>query len=547
MAMTLRSFLFDQLWARGVRHIFGIPGDFVLNLYEALERDGRFGLVRLSHEPAVGFAADGCARITGGLGVCCVTYGAGGLNMVNSVACAYAEESPLIVLTGGPGRIEKRAGLPVHHEVKTFESQLRVYAEVTEYSAILDDPRTAAAHIARALDVAVKKKRPVYLEIPRDMVEAPIDAPPADAAFELKTDDGAVAEAVGEITDRLAAAQRPVLIVGVEVHRFQLRDQVVRLAERLGVPVASSFLGRGVFPTRHLQFAGTYLGVVSPQPLRDIVENSDCVLLLGELISDTSLGISAQRLTESNLIVCDAREVFVGHHRYQDTPLEQIVTGLLASPALAAWPAHAPAVPIAVSAGAEPRSPDSARMTTARVIEAANEFVEAHPEVPLVSDTGDCLFAAVEIQSNDCVAPAYYATMGFAVPAALGLQVSSGRRPLVLVGDGAFQMTGPEIAHAGPLGCNPIIVLLNNNRWEMLQAFYPHAGYNDTVAWPFAKLAELWGGRGVLAPTIGHFRAALRDAWAEPRFTLIEVPLEKGDISPVLSRFVAAFKERVYR
>lgn len=72
--LTLRSFLFDQLWARGVRHIFGIPGDFVLNLYEALERDGRFGLVRLSHEPAVGFAADGCARITGGLGVCCVTY-----------------------------------------------------------------------------------------------------------------------------------------------------------------------------------------------------------------------------------------------------------------------------------------------------------------------------------------------------------------------------------------------------------------------------------------------------------------------------------------
>ena len=172
---------------------------------------------------------------------------------------------------------------------------------------------------------------------------------------------------------------------------------------------------------------------------------------------------TTQRLTETNLIVCDAREVFVGHHRYQDTPLEQIVTGLLESPALASWPAHAPAVPLAVSAGAEPRSPDSARMTTARVIEAANEFVEAHPEVPLVSDTGDCLFAAVEIQSNDCVAPAYYATMGCAGPAALGLQVSSGRRPLVLVGDGAFQMTGSEIAHAGPLGCNPIVVLLNKH------------------------------------------------------------------------------------
>ena len=239
--------------------------------------------------------------------------------------------------------------------------------------------------------------------------------------------------------------------------------------------------------------------------------------------------------------------MFVGYHRYQDTPLERIVAGLLESPALVSWPPHAPAVPVPMSGGTEPRSADSAPMTAARLIEAANEFVEAHPEVPLVSDTGDCLFAAVEIQSNDCVAPAYYATMGFAVPAALGLQVSSGRRPLVLVGDGAFQMTGSEIAHAPALGCNPIVVLLNNNRWEMLQAFYPHAGYNETVPWPFARLAELWGGRGVVAGTIGELRAALREAWQAPGFTLIEVPLAKGDISPVLSRFVKAFKERVYR
>ena len=99
------------------------------------------------------------------------------------------------------------------------------------------------------------------------------------------------------------------------------------------------------------------------------------------------------------------------------------------------------------------------------------------------------------------MAPAYYATMGFAVPAALGVQIASGRRPLVLVGDGAFQMTGPEISHAPEYGCNPVIVLFNNTRWEMLQAFFPDAGYNTTVSWPFAKLAELWGGRGFVART----------------------------------------------
>ena len=99
----------------------------------------------------------------------------------------------------------------------------------------------------------------------------------------------------------------------------------------------------------------------------------------------------------------------------------------------------------------------------------------AHCGLPLVADTGDCLFASVDIQANEIVAPAYYATMGFAVPAALGVQIASGRRPLVLVGDGAFQMTGPEISHAPQYRCNPLVVVFNNTRWEMLQAFFPDA------------------------------------------------------------------------
>jgi indolepyruvate decarboxylase len=546
--MTLHQFLFDQLWNRGVRHIFGIPGDFALNLYEAFERDGRFTLVRLSHEPAVGFAADGAARMTVGLGVCCVTYGAGGLNMVNSVACAYAEESPLVVLSGGPGRAEKRAGLHVHHEVKTYESQLNVYREVTEYSAILDEPRMAATHIIRALEVAAKAKRPVYLEIPRDMVTETIDPPLEGAHVELPTDEGAVEEAVSEIAARLRQARSPVLIVGVEVHRFGLRDTIVRLAERLRLPVASSFLGRGAFPARHPQFAGTYLGVVSPPALRAIVEESDCVLLVGERISDTSLGISADRLSGRNLLILLARDVFIGHHRYEHAPIDQVVARLESRDDLMTATAD-PAPPFTNSPEVvrTGTAHDDAPLTASLVIDLLNDFVAAHPEVPLVSDTGDCLFASVEIRSNEIVAPAYYATMGFAVPAALGVQIATGRRPLVLVGDGAFQMTGPEIAHAPQHGCDPVIVLLNNRRWEMLQAFFPRAGYNDTVPWPFAALANLWGGQGMLARTAGELRRALETAWASNQFSLIEVALERGDISPVLSRFVEAFKARVYR
>jgi indolepyruvate decarboxylase len=544
--MKLHTFLFGQLWNEGVRQIFGIPGDFVLNLYEALEDDGRFQLIRLSHEPGVGFAADGAARMTAGLGVCCVTYGAGGLNMINPVACAYAEQSPLVILSGGPGRLEKRAEVLVHHEVKSFESQLKVYQEVTEFAAILDDPLTAAAQIRKAIEVALKVKRPVYLEIPRDMVFADIVVPSTVEQFELKVDEAAIDEAAQEIVGRLTAAERPVLIVGVEVHRFQLRDQVIRLAERLKVPVASSFLGRGVFPTRHPQFIGTYLGVVSPQPLRENVEQSDCVLLLGELISDTGLGVSATRLGDANLLIAVARNVYIRHHQYQNTPLDRLVARLLASPDLPSKPGGFEAAASQLSPEIlEPMSDDEP-IKVRHVIRVLNDFLSSHQDLPIVADTGDCLFASVDVCADEIVAPAYYATMGFAIPAALGVQVATRRRPLVLVGDGAFQMTGAEIAHAPEYHCNPIVVLFNNARWEMLQAFFPDAGYNGTVPWPFATLAELWGGRGFDARTPRQLRDALGAASREDRFTLIDVKLQQGDVSPILRGFVSAFKQRVY-
>ena len=152
------------------------------------------------------------------------------------------------------------------------------------------------------------------------------------------------------------------------------------------------------------------------------------------------------------------------------------------------------------------------RSGSGTLIHLVNQFLTQHPDIPVVADTGDCLFASVDIRANICVAPAYYATMGFAIPGAMGLQLSSGLRPLVLVGDGGFQMTGAEISQCVRYGLNPIVILFNNSRWEMLQAFFPTASYNDTVPWPFARLAELWGGRGFEVRTPAQLRSALSEA-----------------------------------
>jgi thiamine pyrophosphate-dependent acetolactate synthase large subunit-like protein len=185
--LNLTQRLLQALKARGATEIFGIPGDFALPLFREIEHSGLLPLHTLSHEPGMGFAADAAARLHGGLGVAAVTYGAGAFNLVNAVASAYAERVPLVVLSGAPAAHEAARGYLLHHQVKTLDAQWRVFAELTVDRARLDDAERAPALIARVLDAALARARPVYLEIPRDMparncADVPATAPAAPDA-----------------------------------------------------------------------------------------------------------------------------------------------------------------------------------------------------------------------------------------------------------------------------------------------------------------------------------------------------------------------------
>ena len=151
--MNLALQLLHALKAHGAREIFGIPGDFILPFFRHVEASGILPLVALSHEPSLGFAADAAARMNMGLGVVAVTYGAGALNTVNAIACAYAERSPVVVLAGCPGAVEAHSGLALHHQVRHVDSQLRVFAEITCDQVRLDDhgqiPTTSGCAISR--------------------------------------------------------------------------------------------------------------------------------------------------------------------------------------------------------------------------------------------------------------------------------------------------------------------------------------------------------------------------------------------------------------
>jgi indolepyruvate decarboxylase len=165
--------------------------------------------------------------------------------------------------------------------------------------------------------------------------------------------------------------------------------------------------------------------------------------------------------------------------------------------------------------------------------------------MPVASDTGDCLFTALEIENTEIVAPGYYATMGFGVPAGLGVQAATGQRPVILVGDGAFQMTGWELGNCRRYGWDPIVLVMNNRSWEMLRVFQPESRFNSLDDWRFAEAAAPLGGDGVRVTTRGELAAAItRAAQRTGRFQLIEVMIPQGSVSPTLRGFVDALRRR---
>ncbi len=534
--MNLSQVLLNALRDHGAHEIFGIPGDFALPFFKVVEETGILPLHTLSHEPGVGFAADAAARFHSGLGVAAVTYGAGALNMVNPIAGAYAEKSPVVVISGAPGAGESRSGLLLHHQAKTLDSQYAVYREITCDQARLTDARSAPAEIARVLASCLRESRPVYIELPRDMVgvacEPVVPSPP------LAVDADALDACVGEILARVRGADAPVLMAGVEVRRFGLEDKVAELARRLGVPVVTSLMGRGLLADTDAPLVGTYLGVAGRPEVTDLVERSDALLLLGVIISDTNFGVSSRQIDLRRTIQALDHRVTLGYHTYPDIPLAALVEELLARLTAAPLPVPfaRPRYPRGLQADAGPITPNDIAL-------AVNDLMDAHGRMPIAADMGDCLFTAMDIEHTALVAPGYYATMGFGVPAGLGLQAASGERPLILVGDGAFQMTGWELGNCRRYGWDPIVIVLNNASWEMLRTFQPESGFNNLDDWGFAGMAAGLGGEGVRVATRAELKAALeRAVRTRGRFQLIEAMIPRGVLSDTLARFVAGVR-----
>lgn len=530
--MPLGEFLFAYLASKGVKHCFGVPGDFALPTFAWLDKSP-IEAVTMSHEPGAGFAADAYARLTG-LGVVAVTYCVGGLNVLNAIAGAYAEKSPVVVISGAPGKKDREKDMLLHHKVKTFDTQRKVYEEVTVATAVLLEEERAAHEIVRCVEACLKHKRPVYIEVPYDMVdrEVPVHIPTPEVP--RPSDEGALNAAVAEAAGMIRASRKPILLAGVELHRYGLADEAVSLAERLNIPIGSDLLSKSCVAENHPLYMGVYSGAMSSDTgIREYAESSDCVLMLGSFITDMNLGYFTARLERKHTILATTEFIDIGFHRYHDIRLEDFLAKLATAgvqPKKLAKPKQpAPFAPLR-------RDELKDKLTMSDVIRIVSVNLDENSCV--VSDVGDAIFGAVGIRTRnraEFIAPAYYLSMGFGVPAGIGVCMAEPNlRPFVLVGDGAFQMTGTELSTAVRLGLKPIVLILNNEGYGTMRKIRD-GKFNVISTWNYAKVCELiGGGDATTATTKGELDGAIRSAMGSDGVRVIEVRIPRNSVSAQL-------------
>jgi TPP-dependent 2-oxoacid decarboxylase len=560
LSQNVGNYLIQRLYDHDVRHIFGVPGDFVLGFYQELIQSNKLKVINTCDEQGAAFAADAYARING-LGVVCVTYCVGGLKIVNATAQAFAEKSPVVVISGAPGIKERRKNPLLHHKVRDFDTQQKIFEHITVDSVLIDNPRTAAKDIDRVLSSATRYKRPVYIELPRDKVSIPIYqeqyvdpsttySKTAKIEEECETDMDSMQEALAEATAMINSSKQPVIIAGVEIHRFGLQDKLLRLTYKTNIPVVATVLSKSVISEDHPSYLGVYEGAMGHQSVREYVESSDCLILLGALMTDINFSISPTPIEQSKSIYVTSEKLSIKYHNFENVLLQDFLISLIEAPL-----ERKDFVLVEKQGNIKNNNKHfsaarNQKITVKRLFERLNFSITDNRIV--IADVGDSLFGALDLTvhgQTDFLSPAYYCSMGFAVPAAIGAQLASPTlRPIVIVGDGAFQMTGMEISTIIRFALNPIIIILNNNGYGTERPMLD-GPFNDILPWNYYRIPEIIGhGKGFVIETEDQLEESLSAAERiySKDLCILDVHLDIHDGSPALQRLTESLGKKVH-
>jgi len=541
---TVANYLLQRLQEVGLKHMFSVPGDYVLDFMDrVLESD--INLIGNCNELNAGYAADAYARLNG-IGAVCMTYGVGGLSAINTASGAYAERVPLVFISGAPNSVQRMAHTHMHHLSTSYNMQLEMYQKVTIDSVQLTNPHTAPGEIDRVLTHCLSEKLPVYIEIPVDMVNAPCPAPsPISFIRKHSSDPETLSECVKETIALIHSAKKPVIIAGMEIHRFGLIQDILELIEKSGIPFVTTIDGKSVLPEDHPQFIGVYMGALSRETVTDKVENSDVLISFGAIATDINTGGFTAHFPEKNLIRAHLVKIKVGHHYYDNVYLGDYIQALTKILEPKSHPLTHTQNPHNF-VGEYTAKPDTL-LRVPRFYDRLNRFIDK--EMIVLAETGDAMFAASELyieRSANFISQAYYLSIGYTLPASLGACLAQPeKRILLLQGDGSFQMTAQELSTLIRHKCNPIIFLLNNDGY-VIERLIHDGVYNNIQQWQYHKLPEVFGDNVVSleVKTEEDLEEALKTAKeVEDKLIFINLHLPSDEGSEALTRLGVALRK----
>ncbi|MFZ2657469.1 MAG: thiamine pyrophosphate-binding protein [Victivallales bacterium] len=530
---TVGKYLIKRLRQVGVNHVFGVPGDYVLEFFSMLEKS-EIGLVCTCNELNAGYAADAYSRVNG-IGAVCVTYGVGGFSLLNAVVGAYAERVPMIVISGAPRLAEKRYHHLLHHTFGDMNLQSRIYEQATVYSAVLSNPASAGRQIDEAITTCLRSRRPVYIEIPMDIIN--LACPQArEISFDrtIHSDADSLAEAVEEAAALMNSAKKPAMLAGVEVHRLGMQDQLRKFLSHAGMPFATSLLGKSVISEQHPLFTGIYGGAASWESARRTVLDADMLLSLGVLMTDIELGGRRSIQDQSKMIIANSDNVRIKHHIYNHVGLEDFIVSL----GRKICPRKVKHPRISYPYGNPDRKinlDSSSPVTVNGFYSRINRFIGS--ENILTADSGDSMLSAANLFLPEGVAfinQAFYLSIGYAVPATLGICLAlPGKRPIAFVGDGAFQATAQEMSTIIKLNLKPVIFISNNQGYLTERLLNEDGPFNDVNVWKYHRIADVFsGGIGLQVKTNGELEEALARIKSNPDSAfIVELVFDKWDCS----------------
>ncbi|HDR7870193.1 MULTISPECIES: alpha-keto acid decarboxylase family protein [Bacillus] len=548
---TVSTYLLDRLSELGIEHIFGVPGDYNLAFLDDVLAHEKLKWIGSCNELNAAYAADGYARIKG-IAALITTFGVGELSALNGVAGSYAENVPVIKITGTPTtKVMENGGL-VHHTLGDgkFDHFSNMYREITVAQSKLT-PEHAAEEIDRVLRACWSDKRPIHIQLPIDVYNKPINKPTEPILHKpVLSNKDALDKMLLYATSIINSAKKPVILADFEVNRFHAEEYLHQFVEKTGFPIATLSMGKGIFPEKHPQFIGIYTGDVSSPYLRKRIDESDCIISIGVKLTDTITGGFTQGFTKEQVIEIHPYTVKIIDKTYGPVVMKDVLEQLsdLIEHRIEETLEMKSFISESLSM-TEEFNPKAQMVTQKRFWQQIYHFLQENDV--LIAEQGTPFFgsAAIPLPSNTTyVAQPLWGSIGYTLPALLVTQLADlSRRNILIIGDGSFQLTVQELSTILRQNLKPIIFLINNNGYTVERAIHgQNQPYNDIQMWDYTKLANTFGSEEKSLTFKVENETELAEVLTKINFNInrlifVEVVMSQGDQPELLAKLAKRF------